>query len=108
MYSETNCKGLLVTPMKGTMFGCLSLFHTTASLRNDYAMAQVFLSGREKGILMPPTTNLGDGLEIHLGNSWALDAYFPAAVNAFPHIGSATVGGDRVIANSGKITGYVM
>jgi len=36
IYSETNCRGSLVTPMKGMMFGCLNLFQITASLRNDY------------------------------------------------------------------------
>ena len=37
IHSETICKGFVVTPMKGTTFGCLSLFHTTASLKNDYS-----------------------------------------------------------------------
>jgi len=36
IHSETICKGFFVTPMKGTMFGCLSLFRITASLKNDY------------------------------------------------------------------------
>ena len=34
--SEMICKGFVVTPMKGTMFGCLNLFHVTAYLQNDY------------------------------------------------------------------------
>ena len=32
IHSDTNCKGSWVTPMKGTMFGCLNLFHMIASL----------------------------------------------------------------------------
>jgi len=46
IYSDTNCKGFVVTPMKGTTFWCFSLFHMTASLRNDYG-TQTFLSGYE-------------------------------------------------------------
>ena len=33
--SKMICKGLVVTPMKGIMFGWFSLFHATASLKND-------------------------------------------------------------------------
>ena len=51
-------------------------------------------------------TNLCNGLEILKGNPRALDTDFPATVGTFPHIGSATVEGDRVIANSGEVTGY--
>ena len=36
IHSEMICKGSVVTPMKGTMFGCLNLFHMKASLKNDY------------------------------------------------------------------------
>jgi len=51
-------------------------------------------------------TNLRHSLEIPNGNPRALDTDFPATVNAFPHIGSATVDGDRVITNFGEVTGY--
>jgi len=54
------------------------------------------------------STNLGDSLEIRLGNPWAFDADFPAVVSAFPHIGSTTVDGERVISNPNEITGYVV
>ena len=47
IYSETNCRGFVITPMKGTRFGCLSLFHMTASLRNDYSALSI-LEQREK------------------------------------------------------------
>jgi len=36
IHSEMICRRFVVTPMKGTMFGCLNLFHMTASLQNDY------------------------------------------------------------------------
>jgi len=36
IHCETTCKGFVVTPMKGTMFGCVNLFQVTASLKNDY------------------------------------------------------------------------
>ena len=35
IHSETTCKGSVVTPTKGTIFGCLSFFHIAASLKND-------------------------------------------------------------------------
>ena len=35
IHFKTICKGFVVTPMKGTMFGCLSLFHVMASSKND-------------------------------------------------------------------------
>jgi len=35
IHSETICKGFVVTPMKGTMLGCLNLFRIVASLKND-------------------------------------------------------------------------
>ena len=36
IHSQTTCKGSVVTPTKGTMFGCFSFFHIMASLKNDY------------------------------------------------------------------------
>jgi len=36
IHSEIICKGLVVMPMKGMMFGCLNLFHIMASSKNDY------------------------------------------------------------------------
>ena len=36
IHSEIICKGLVVMPMKGTMFGCLNLFHIMASSKKDY------------------------------------------------------------------------
>ena len=36
IHSETICKGSVVTPTKGTMFGCLNCFHITAASKNDY------------------------------------------------------------------------
>ena len=36
IHSETICKGSVVTPTKGTMFGCLNRFHITAASKNDY------------------------------------------------------------------------
>jgi len=53
-------------------------------------------------------TNPRDTLKILLGSPWALDADRPAVVDAFPHIGSATSGGDRVTANGFEMTGYVV
>ena len=44
IHSETICKGFVVTPMKGTMFGCRNLFQMIASLKNDYE-AHTLLSG---------------------------------------------------------------
>jgi len=35
IHSRTICKGSVVTPMKGTMFGCLNNRHKMASLEND-------------------------------------------------------------------------
>ena len=35
IHSETICRGFIVTPMKGAMFGCLNLFQMMASLQND-------------------------------------------------------------------------
>jgi hypothetical protein len=35
IHPETICKGFVVTPTKGTIFGCLNLFRMTASLKND-------------------------------------------------------------------------
>ena len=35
-HSEMICNGSVVTPTKGTTFGCLSLFQVMASLKNDY------------------------------------------------------------------------
>ena len=35
IHFKTICRGFVVTPMKGTMFGCPNLFHITASLKND-------------------------------------------------------------------------
>jgi len=53
-------------------------------------------------------TNLRNGPEILHGNPRALDADFPATVNAFPYIGSTTVDGDWVVTNPDEITGYVV
>ena len=36
IHSETICKGSIVTPTKGTIFGCLNRFHITAASKNDY------------------------------------------------------------------------
>ena len=36
IHSETICKGSVVTPKKGTMFGCLNRFHIMAASKNDY------------------------------------------------------------------------
>ena len=36
IHSETICKGFVVTPTKGTMFGCLNLPHMEASSKNHY------------------------------------------------------------------------
>ena len=36
IHSETICKGSVVTPIKGTMLGCLNRFHITAASKNDY------------------------------------------------------------------------
>ena len=38
IHSEMTCKGSVVTPTKGTTFGCLSLFQMTACLENDYTL----------------------------------------------------------------------
>ena len=53
-------------------------------------------------------TNLGNSLEILRVNPWALDTDFLATMSTLPHIGSATICGYRVIANSGEITGKVV
>ena len=36
IHSETICKGFVVTPTKGAMFGCLNLPHMEASSKNHY------------------------------------------------------------------------
>ena len=36
IHSETICKGFVVTPTRGTMFGCLNPFHMKASSKNHY------------------------------------------------------------------------
>jgi len=36
IHSETICKGFVITPVKGTMFGWFNLFQMMASLKNDY------------------------------------------------------------------------
>ena len=36
IHSQTICKGSVVTPVKGTMFGCFNLFHMMAASKNDY------------------------------------------------------------------------
>ena len=36
IHSETICKGSVVTPIKGTMFGCFNRFHMMAASKNDY------------------------------------------------------------------------
>jgi len=108
MYSDTNCKCFVETPMNGTMFGCLNLFHKTASLKNDCgARRWVFFSSAEWSCRYRVQTNLRNGLAIFHGHPQALDTHFPAAVGAFPHIGEATVG-DRVTTNFDKIVGCVV
>ena len=42
IHSNTNCIGVLVTPMKGTIFGCPRLFHMMASLKNAYVPTRDF------------------------------------------------------------------
>ena len=53
-------------------------------------------------------TNLCNLAEILKANPRALDTDFLATVGAFPHIGSATFDGDRVFANVGEVTGYIV
>ena len=36
IHSQTICKGSVVTPMKGAIFGCLNLLHMMAASNNDY------------------------------------------------------------------------
>jgi len=39
--TEMDWKGVKVAPRKGTMFGCVKRFHTTASWQNAYMFHQV-------------------------------------------------------------------
>ena len=101
IHSDTSCMGFIVTPMKGTTFGCLSLFHTTASLQNACATTGVFQEVRKN---VPITyINLLNGLEVLNSTSQGFDANFLAIVNALPYIGKPTRG-DRFITNFGMFT----
>ena len=42
IYSEMICKESIITPAKGTMFGCFSCFHIMATLKNDYRAHRCF------------------------------------------------------------------
>ena len=44
---DTNWAGVMVTPSRGTTFGCLKCFHTTASLQKIYGLCQPRRTGRE-------------------------------------------------------------
>ena len=68
---------------------------------------RLFFSGYEKDAPIL-NTNLRNCLKILHANPRAFDTDSPATVSAFPHVGSATVEGDRVMANSNEITGYIV
>jgi hypothetical protein len=83
--------------MKATTFGCLILFHMTASLQNAYGQP-VFVCERRTDRPIPDTNPL-NALATLLGNSQAFDADPVASVRAFPYVGE-TAGGDRLNTDS--------
>ena len=65
------------------------------------------LSGYEEDLLKL-NTNPRNCLEIFHTNPWAFNTDSPATVSAFPHVGSATIEGNWVVANFGEVTGYIV
>jgi hypothetical protein len=41
IHCKTICKGFVVTPIKGTIFGCLKVLHITAPWKNDWVPTAV-------------------------------------------------------------------
>lgn len=101
IHSDTSRKRFRVAPMKATMFGCLSLFHISASLQNAYAPTDINESEQH---VMTQNTNLFNGLAILLGDPQSFYTDFGAVVDTFPDIGGAA-GGDGVGFGPGKIAG---
>jgi len=101
IHSDTICKGSIVTPMKGTTFGCLNLFHMTTSLKNGYGADRCSLVDAKTPSM--PNANLLKGRVIVQVKPQYLHTDFPATVDALPYISKATAGG-RVLANFGEIT----
>ena len=103
IHSDTICEGFIVTPMNGTIFGCLNDFHITTSLKNDCGTRGHPLAYTKTHASVG--TNLQESPVIAHWNPQLLDADFPTVLSAFPHVCRATPR-DRPIADPYEVTRY--